>query len=297
MKNILKVNRGKVDDGFNLLFRLAGILTVLILFGIFLMLLINGLLAFRDISLREFLISPIWSPGAYESPHYGILTLVVSSLMVTFLAMLIAVPISIGAAAYLAEFAPRRVEKILKPAIEMLAAVPSVTIGFLGIVLVGPFLSWLFGISHGLNALNGAILLAVMALPTIISIAEDAIYAVPNTFKEASYALGANKWETLVRVVLPASASGIIAAIMLGMGRVIGETMAVLMATGNAAAMPNSIFDPVQPLTATIAIEMGEVPYDTPHYYALFALGVILFLITLIINLIADKITTQWQVR
>jgi phosphate transport system permease protein len=160
---------------------------------------------------------------------------------------------------------------------------------------VGPLLARLFGLTNGLNALNAAVLLAVMALPTIISIAEDAIYAVPVAYKEASLALGANRWETLIGVVLPASSSGVIAAIMLGMGRVIGETMAVLMVAGNAAALPESIFDPVQPLTATSAIEMGEVPYHTPHYYGLFALGVVLFLITLVINLIADRLSTRYR--
>ncbi|MEM1321623.1 MAG: phosphate ABC transporter permease subunit PstC [Bacteroidota bacterium] len=291
------MTRVQLNYVFKLFFRLAGYSAVFILLGIFAMLLINGALAFRDISLGEFFTSPIWSPSAFEQPQYGILSLVVGSILITLLAMLIAVPIGVGAAAYLAEFAPKRVENIVKPAIEMLAAIPSVTIGFLGIVLLGPFLAQLFGTTNGLNALNGAILLAVMALPTIISISEDAIFAVPKSYKEASYALGANKWETLVNVTLPSSASGIIAAIMLGMGRVIGETMAVLMATGNAAAMPESIFSSVQPLTATIAIEMGEVPYNTPHYYSLFALGVILFLITLGINLLADRITSGFQMK
>ena len=289
------MNRAQIDRGFKYLFHAAGYLAVVVLVGIFLMLLINGVLAFREISLVEFLTTSKWSPGAYKTPTFGILSQVVSSLMVTLMAMLIAVPIGVGTAAYLAEFAPRWLANIVKPAIEMLAAVPSVTIGFLGIVLVAPFLANLFGTTNGLNALNGSILLAVMALPTIISLSEDALYAVPKAYKEASLALGANQWETLVRVLIPAGSSGIIAAIMLGMGRVIGETMAVLMATGNAVAMPNSIFDPVQPLTATIAIEMGEVPYNTPHYYSLFALGIILFLITLLINLGAARLANRWK--
>jgi len=291
------MNRNSWDQAFKFIFQLAGFSAVIILFGIFMMLFFNGIKAFADISIVEFFTSSQWSPSAYKTPQYGILSMVVSSILVTLLAMLIAVPIGVGAAAYLSEFAPKRLESIIKPAIEMLAAIPSVTIGFLGIVLLGPALSHLFGTSNGLHALNGAILLAVMALPTIISISEDAMYAVPQAYKEASYALGANKWETLTKVTIPASSSGIIASIMLGMGRVIGETMAVLMATGNAVAMPTSIFSSVQPLTATIAIEMGEVPYDTPHYYSLFALGVILFLITLIINLAADRITAQLNIN
>lgn len=289
------MNKYYWDIFFEKIFQLAGFSAILILLGIFFMLLSNGLLAFKDISIVEFFTSPYWTPSAFKNPKFGILSLVVSSLLVTFLAMLIAVPIGIGAAAYLAEFAPKRIAAIVKPAIEILAAIPSVTIGFLGIVLVAPLLSKIFNISNGLNALNGAILLAIMALPTIISISEDVMFSTPKTYKEASLALGANRWETLVNVIIPASSSGIIAAVMLGMGRVIGETMAVLMATGNAVAMPEGIFSSVQPLTATIAIEMGEVPYDTPHYYGLFTLGVILFLITLVINLAADRITNNFK--
>lgn len=291
------MNRHKLDKIFGVLFKITGYLAVLIILGIFFMLLFNGVSAFKSVSFAEFFGSTNWSPAAYEKPEYGILSMVVSSLLLTILAMILAVPIGIGCAAYLSEFAHKRVARILKPAIEMLAAIPSVTIGFLGIVVVGPMISDMFGTTNGLNALNGAILLAIMALPTIISISEDAINAVPKTYKEGSYALGANKWETLVKVTLPASSSGIIAAVMLGMGRVIGETMAVLMATGNAVAMPESIFDPVQPITATIAIEMGEVPYNTPHYYSLFALGIILFMITLGINLIADKLVNRFKVK
>ena len=289
--------RNAIDVLFKGIFFLAGYSSIIILLGIFLMLMINGISAFSDINIIEFFTSSNWQPSAYEMPEYGILSLVASSILVTFLAMVIAVPIGVGAAAFLAFFAPKKVEQILKPAIEMLAAIPSVTIGFLGIVLLGPLLADSLGTTNGLNALNGAILLAVMALPTIISISEDALLSVPKSYQEASYALGANRWETLIKVVLPASSSGVIASVMLGMGRVIGETMAVLMATGNAVAMPESILSSVQPLTATIAIEMGEVPYNTPHYYSLFALGIILFLITLFINLVADRITSKLKVR
>lgn len=291
------MNRSRLDKIFQLVFFFSGFSALAILLGIFLMLLVNGLFAFEEISIIEFFTSINWSPSAYNEAQYGILAMVVSSVMLTFLAMLIAVPLGVGVAAFLAEFAPKKLSNIIKPVIELLAAIPSVAIGFIGIVLLGPFLSKIFGITNGLNALNGAILLAVMALPTIISMSEDALFAFPRAYKEASLALGANRWETLVKITIPASASGIIASIMLAMGRVIGETMAVLMATGNAAAMPKNIFSSVQPLTATIAIEMGEVPYDTPHYYSLFALGVILFLITLGINLAADKITNRMNIR
>ncbi|MEL6256028.1 MAG: phosphate ABC transporter permease subunit PstC [Bacteroidota bacterium] len=291
------MNKAQSDRLAKIAFFVSGILAILILGGIFGMLLSNGLRAFRDISISEFLGSFIWQPSSYVKSSYGILTMVYSSLLLTFLALLIAVPIGIGCAAFLAEFCPPKLANILKPAIEILASVPSVTLGFLGLVLFGPFFARAFGTTHGLHAFNGAVLLAIMALPTIISISEDAIQAVPLAYKEGSYALGANKWETLTKVILPASASGIIASVMLGMGRVIGETMAVLMATGNSLAWPESIFSPVQPLTATIAIEMGEVPFDTPHYYSLFMLGVILFVITLLINFASDKLSSRFQIK
>ena len=287
------MNRKNIDILFKWIFKFAALLSVLILLGIFLMLLLDGVKTFRTISFMEFFMGDVWNPSGYTESKFGILSLLMSSIMVTAGAMLIAIPIGVGTAAYLAEFAPRKVEKYVKPAIEILAGIPSVTIGFLGIVFFGPLIADIFNLSLGLNAFNGSILLAIMALPTIISISEDAIYSTPNSFKEASYALGINKWVTLIRVILPASSSGIIAAIMLGMGRVIGETMAVLMATGNASAMPENFRSSVQPLTSTIAIEMGEVPYNTPHYFALFELGVILFVITLLINIISERLKAR----
>ena len=174
----------------------------------------------------------------------------------------------------------------------MLAAIPSVAIGFLGITLVGPGIAKLFGIQNGLNALNGSVLLAVMALPTIITISEDAINAVPKTYREASLALGANKWETLNKVTLPVAVPGLIATVMLGLDRALGEAMTVLMATGNAAVLPEGFLSAVRTITATIAIEMGEVPYQTTHYFSLFAIAIVLFLITLIINLLGDFLRT-----
>ncbi len=289
--------RQLVDAGARWLFFVAAVLSVLILAGIFGMLLFNGSRAFPAISWVQFFFSSNWNPSAYGEPSYGILSMVVSTFLVTIGAMLIAVPLGVGTAAYLAEVASPRVRLFLKPTIELLAAIPSVAIGFIGIVVVGPFLANVFGLSNGLTALNGAILLAIMSLPTIITVAEDAIYAVPTSFKEGSYALGANKWNTLIRVILPAAYSGIIAAVILGMGRAIGETMTVLMATGNATAMPRGFFDPVRTMTATIAIELGEVPYHTIHYYSLFAVGAVLFLISLIINLIAEQIAAQYRYK
>ena len=285
------------DRGMRLVFRSTALLAVGILIGILAMLLWNGLKAFGDISPANFFLSPDWNPAAYEQPSYGIGSMLVSTALVTVGAMGLAVPLGVGAAAYLSEVAPARIRNLLKPAIELLAAIPSVAIGFLGIVLVNPLLAKVFGLPNGLNALNGSILLAVMSLPTIVTVAEDAIRAVPVSFKEASYALGANHWTTLRRVTIPAAFSGIIAAVILGMGRAMGETMTVLMATGNATAMPQGFFDPVRTLTATIAIELGEVPFGTTHYFALFALGAVLFLISLLVNIAAEYIASTYRYK
>lgn len=279
------------------IFFIAAALSVLVLIGIFGMLLVNGLRTFVNVNPAEFFFTTEWNPSAYKEPKCGILAMVTSTFLVTLGAMIIAIPLGIGTAAYLSEVAPSRVRLILKPTIELLAAIPSVAVGFIGIVLVGPLIAKVFHLNNGLTALNGAFLLAIMSLPTIITVAEDAIRSVPNHFKEASYALGANKWTTLVRVVLPASFSGIIAAIILGMGRAIGETMTVLMATGNATAMPSGFFDPVRTMTATIAIELGEVPYGTTHYYSLFAVGAVLFLLSLAVNLIAENIAAKFRYK
>lgn len=278
-------------------FALAGMFALVVLAGIVWLLLSNALKAFSHIPFSTFFGSADWNPSAHGEPSYGILQLLWSSLLVTGGALVIAIPLGIGTAAYLSEIAPARVRQVLKPIIEILAGIPSVAIGFIGIVLIGPAIAGLFGLSNGFNALNGAILLAFMSLPTIISVSEDALRAVPHSFREASYALGGNKWTTLVRVVLPAAASGIIAACILGFGRAIGETMTVLMVTGNATAMPHSFFDPVRTLTATIAIELGEVPYDSPHYYALFVLGIILFVISLLINIISEWIASKYRYK
>jgi phosphate transport system permease protein len=276
-------------------FFLNGVFAILILAGIFLLLFYKSYPAFEELGFWEFFGKTRWNPTSYSTLTYGILSLIVSSLMVTIGALAIAVPLGIGTAAFLSEIASPKVREILKPTIEVLAAIPSVVIGFLGIVLVNPIISWVFGVSHGLNALNGAILLAIMSLPTIISLSEDALKAVPRSFKEASLALGATRWQTLVRVSIPSALSGVIAAIMLGMGRAIGETMTVLMATGNAPALTFNFLEAVQTMTATIAIELGEVPYDTTHYYALFVIGFVLFAMTFAVNLVSDLILQKYQ--
>jgi phosphate transport system permease protein len=279
--------REKVDWLFKQIFKATGLLCIVLLGGIFMMLLYNSVAFFIDTKPIDFFTGFQWNPGSING-RYSIFPLLVSTGLVAFGSMVIAIPLGILTAAFLSEFAARRLQAVLKPVIEMLAAIPSVAIGFLGIVLVGPGIAKIFGIQNGLNALNGSILLAVMALPTIITISEDAINAVPKSYREASLALGANEWATLFKVTLPAALPGLIAAIMLGLGRALGETMTVLMATGNASAMPRGFLDSIRTITATIAIEMGEVPYQTTHYFALFAIAAVLFLITLLINLIGE---------
>jgi phosphate transport system permease protein len=276
--------REQIDSLFKIIFKSTGLITIGLLAGIFLMLLMNTIFFFFKVAPIDFFTGSQWDPET----HYNILPLLISTSLVAFGSMLIAVPLGILTAAYLSELAPKKLQMFLKPIIEMLAAIPSVAIGFLGIVLVGPGLAHLFGIQNGLNGLNGSILLAIMALPTIVTISEDAINAVPKSHREASLALGANKWETLFKVTIPAALPGLIAAVMLGLGRALGETMTVLMATGNAAAIPKGFLDSVRTITATIAIEMGEVPYQTTHYFALFAIAALLFLITLVVNLLGE---------
>jgi phosphate transport system permease protein len=284
--------RENKDWFFKKVFKGAGILTIILLGGIFFMLLYNSITFFLNSSPLDFFTGSQWDPQHSKS-KYSIVPLLVSTGLVALGSMLIAVPLGILTAAFLSELAPANLKVVLKPIIEMLAAIPSVAIGFLGIVLVGPGIAKLFGIQNGLNALNGSVLLAVMALPTIITISDDAINAVPKSHREASLALGATKWETLYRVTLPAALPGLIAAVMLGLGRALGETMTVLMATGNSSAIPTGFLDSIRTITATIAIEMGEVPYQTTHYFALFAIAAVLFLITLVINLISEYLANR----
>lgn len=276
------------------LFWACGLATIGILLAIFGLLAWNGSKAFATISWSNFW-SAEWNPDAYGEASFGVGNLLLSTFLVTLGAMVLAIPLGLGTAAYLSEFASPRIRNWLKPIIELLAAIPSVVIGFFGIVVIGPLIARVFGLSNGLNALNGAILLAVMSLPTIITVAEDAISAVPRSFREGSYALGANRWQTLVRVTIPAAFSGVVAAIILGIGRALGETMTVLMVTGNATGAPSGFFSSVRTITATIAIELGEVPFDTPHYYALFALGALLFIISLAVNILAEWIATRYR--
>ncbi|MGE5344218.1 MAG: phosphate ABC transporter permease subunit PstC [Candidatus Omnitrophota bacterium] len=266
---------------------LCGMTSILIVLLIFIFLLKEGLSLFKTVSVKDFLLGKNWYPIS-EPSQYGILPLIFGSLLVTLGASVISIPFGIGSAIYIAEIAPKRTREFLKIGIELLAAIPSVIIGFIGMVTLSPLIKKVFHLSTGLTALTGAITLAFMAMPTIVSIAEDAITAVPKQYREAAIAMGATRWQTTRRIVAHAARPGMIAALMLGIGRVIGETMAVMMVTGNAAFIPNSILQPVRTLTATIAAEMGETAQGSSHYAALFAIGIVLFIITFLINGVAD---------
>jgi phosphate transport system permease protein len=266
---------------------LCGILAIIIVALIFIFLLREGVAFFASYSPAEFVGGAFWYPTS-DPPQFGILSLIIGSLFVTVLAALIAIPLGVMNALFIAEIAPKFLKDVLKSVIELLAAIPSVVIGFIGMVTVVPLVRQVFNIPTGLTAFSGALMLAFMALPTIVSISEDAIRSVPWSYKEGALALGATRWQTMYRIVLPAALPGIVGAIMLGIGRVIGETMAVMMITGNAAQIPAGIFDPVRTMTATIAAEMGETVKGSLHYEALFAIGLVLFVITFIVNFVAD---------
>ena len=290
------MRREQKENLIRRLFCLFSLLSILFLLGIVIVLFKEGLPIFRKISLIRFLSGRLWYP-TYEPPDFGILPLLLGSLWVTFGALIVAVPLGVAAAIYISEAAQPRIKGLIKPVIELLAGIPSVVYGFFGMVVVAPWVQNFFGLPVGLNAFTASILLGIMAIPTITSISEDAISSVPNSFKEASFALGANRWETTVKVTVPAAAGGISTAIILGMGRAVGETMTVLMVAGGAAVIPRSFFRPVRTMTATIAAEMGETVVGGDHYHALFAIAIVLFMMTLAFNIIADLLTQRFRRR
>ncbi|UCC90003.1 MAG: phosphate ABC transporter permease subunit PstC [Anaerolineales bacterium] len=266
--------------------RVLGFSSIGFVLLIFLFLLREGLPLFFEVPLGN-LFSTRWYP---TFDLFGILPLTLGSILVTITAIAIAVPLGVASAVFVREVAPGWAREILKPMIEVLAGIPSVVLGFFGMTLLAPFIRETLGVATGLTAFTGALILAYMALPTIISVAEDALDAVPKSYRDAGLAMGATQWQTIWRVVVPAARSGMVMAVMLGMGRAIGETMAVMMVTGNAARMPltlDSLFRPMRTMTATIAAEMGEVAQGSTHYHALFGIGIILFVLTFIINLAA----------
>lgn len=290
MANIRQIK----DQGMNITFFCIATASITILFMISVFLFMEGLPIFKVVSVKDFIFGQYWYPTA-DPPDFGIYPLIFGSIVVTVMASIVAIPLGVMTAIYLAEIASAKVREIVKPIVELLAALPSVVIGFFGMVIVAPFLQNIFDIPTGLNIFNASLMLGFMSVPTICSISEDAIYSVPTNLKEASLALGATQLETIIKVILPASISGISTAIILGMSRAIGETMVVLMVAGGAAMVPTSIFDPARPLPASIAAEMAEAPFRGNHYYALFATGIVLFIFTLIFNIIAEQIAHKYR--
>jgi len=290
----MALKRQTVEKSVQKIFFLVAMASITTLFLILVFLFKEGLPIFKTVSIKDFVFGQYWYPTS-EPPGFGIFPLIVASVTVTTVSAVISIPLGVMTAVYLAEIASKKVSEVAKPVVELLAALPSVVIGFFGMVLVAPFLQEIFNIPTGLNLFNAAFMLAFMSIPTICSISEDAIHSVPIALKEASMALGATHLETIIKVILPASISGISTAVILGMSRAIGETMVVLMVAGGAAMLPESIFDPIRPMPASIASEMAEAPVGGEHYYALFATGVVLFLFTLIFNIIADHIAYKYK--
>jgi len=278
------------------LIQIAGVMGIVLVLLILFFLLQNSLPMFGERTLGELILGDRWSPTHGEG-KFGMLPLLLGSLYVTVGALVISIPLGLAAAIFVAEVAPHKMREYLKPAIELLAAIPSVVFGFIGLLVVGPWIDSKFEFIHvGQFAALGSIMLAFMALPTIVSICEDAFYNVPREIFNSSLALGATRWQTITRALMPAARSGIIAACLLGLGRAIGETMAVLMVTGNAQVMPEGFMGflkPIRTMTATIAAEMGETPYGSTHFHSLFTIGLLLFIITFGINTIADIVVRR----
>ncbi|WP_024821514.1 phosphate ABC transporter permease subunit PstC [Aminobacterium mobile] len=270
--------------------------------GIFIMLFIlfflikEGLPVLKSVSLKGILTGTDWYPTE-TPPALGMLSLIVGTITVTILSSVLALPISLFIAIFISEIASQRARSFLKPILELLGFLPSIILGFLGMVVIAPWLQERFNILSGLNLFNASLLLGILIIPIVGSLAEEALSAVPKELRDASFALGATRWETISKVVFPAALPGILSACLLGIMRGMGETMVVLMAAGGAALVPLSLFDPVRPLTSTIATEMGETPVGSPHYHALFFAGLILLCITLAINILSSWIENKRKVQ
>ena len=280
------------EHAFELFIRLCGISAILFVLGIFFFVFKEAfpVLTNPKFSLTQFLSSEQWYPTSEINKRYGVLAMIAGTFSVTALALVIAVPFGLGAAIYLSEFCGGKTREVLKIVIELLAAIPSVVWGFIGLTVLSRLIVKYTGAPVGVNVLNGGIILALMMVPIIVSIGEDALRAVPDSYREAALAMGATRWQQVRRVLLPASRTGLLAAVLLGVGRAVGETMAVLMATGHAVHIPHSILDSVRTLTANIAAELGEAPANSEHYQVLFLMGILLFLITFLVNLTADLV-------
>ena len=280
-----------IDKAVQVLVFIGGISGIIFVIGIFVFITKEGMGFIGDrFSVTEFFGSSRWAPTSSHNPTYGAMALITGTASVTGLAMVVAVPFSLGAAIFIGEFATGKLRETLKVLVEMLAAIPSVVWGFIGLSIMNPLIIKLFNVPIGLNVLNSGFILGLMAAPIMTTIAEDALKAVPDTYREAAEALGATRWQVILRVVIPAAKPGLLAAVLLGVGRGFGETMAVLMASGHSINLPTSVFDSVRALTATIAAELGETAVGSEHYRALFTLGIFLFAITFVINLTADLV-------
>lgn len=279
-----------IDKIVQILVFLGGSSAIIFMIGIFIFIAKEGVgFMLHELKVKEFFFSPYWDPTV-EPYEYGMLALILGTVSVTGLAMIVSIPFSLGAAVYIGEFAKGKRREYLKIAVEMLAAIPSVVWGFIGLTLLNPLIIKLFNVPVGLNILNAGVILGLMAAPIMTSIAEDALKAVPDSYREAAEAMGATRWQIIYKVVLPAGKNGLLGAVLLGVGRGFGETIAVLMATGHAINLPTSVFDSVRTLTATIAAELGETVVGSAHYQALFTIGILLFFVAFAINLAADLI-------
>jgi phosphate transport system permease protein len=278
------------EKGIESVIRLCGISAIIFVFAIFFFVFREAAPILGKLDLQKFLFTTHWYPTSLGTPRYGVWALIVGTASVTVLAMTIAVPFGIGAAIFVSEFCGPKLKETLKIVIELLAAIPSVVWGFIGLTVMNVVIQRVFNAQLGLNVLNAGIILALMSVPIIVSIGEDSLKAVPDSYREAALALGTTKWQLVYKVLLPAAKNGLLAAALLGVGRAVGETMAVLMATGHSVNIPDSIFDSVRTLTATIAAELGETSQGSDHYQVLFLIGVLLFSITFVVNLSADLI-------
>ena len=279
-----------LEKALELLIRICGFSAILFVFAIFYFVFREGAPILAKLDLGKFLFTQTWYPTSTGNPRYGILALIAGTFSVTALAMAIAVPFGLGAAVFVSEFCGKKTKETLKIVIELLAAIPSVVWGFIGLTIMNEVIQKVFNVPVGLNVLNAAILLALMSVPIMVSIGEDSLKAVPDSFREAGIAMGCTRWQLVWRVLLPAAKNGLLAAALLGVGRAVGETMAVLMATGHSVHIPHSVFDSVRTLTATIAAELGETAEGSDHYRVLFLIGIVLFTITFIVNFTADMI-------
>ncbi|MBI5418189.1 phosphate ABC transporter permease subunit PstC [Candidatus Poribacteria bacterium] len=286
----------KKDKFYEYFFMILALASLIFLIGIVIILFKEGLPIFKKVNPMDFITGSAWYP-THEVPEFGILSLIAASLLVTIGAMIVAIPLGLGSAIYINELAGSKQKIILKPMVEILASIPSVVYGFFGMMILSPFLQHALNLPTGLCAFTASLTLGIMATPTICSMSEDALNSVPKNLREASLAVGANRWQTITQIVIPAAGSGISTAIILGMSRAIGETMTVLMVSGGAAIIPKSLFDPVRPMTSAIAAEMGEAAQGSDHYHALFAIAIILFIITFVFNILAEIISKRFRFK